>query len=183
MAGARAKSRLRLVPVVFLVAAVALLILQNASFRGFEARCARPIVGLVTGAGSSSAVRDVVFFSLGTNHAVGLRITTGCTTVVLLVPYLLIMAAIVAKSTVPVTRILAATAIGAAMLVTVNVLRLTVIAWATSVWGLKRGFEISHFLVGSILALAGFAAAMVVSVRLLTLGGGARHRPRAQLDS
>jgi hypothetical protein len=53
------------------------------------------------------------------------------------------------------------------MLVAVNLIRLTGIAWATSIWGLTDGFEISHFLAGSIFAIVGFAAALVISVRLL----------------
>lgn len=130
------------------------------------------MVALATG-GMSGASRDVVVFGLGTDHSAGLRITSGCTTAGLLVPFLLVMAAIVAKSTIPVIRVLVVTAAGALMLLAVNILRLTVIAWATSVWGLDHGFEISHVLVGSILALTGFAATLVISVRLLVRGGNA----------
>lgn len=170
MTASRAASRIRLLPSALLVACGGLLIVANDAFRSLEARCAQPVVALATGS-TSGAVRDVVFFGLGTDHSTGLRITTGCTTAGLLVPFLLVMAAIVAKSTVPVVRVLVVTALGALMLLAVNVLRLTVIAWATSMWGLGDGFEISHVLIGSILAVAGFAGTLVVSVRLLVRGG------------
>ncbi|QGN58686.1 hypothetical protein GKE56_13280 [Nostocoides sp. HKS02] len=167
-------SRARLVPAGLLAALAVLLVVENEAVRAFEARCAGPLVGMLTRTGASRAVGDVVFFGLGTKDALGLKITTGCTTVVLLAPFLLIMAAIAARSPVPVARVAAAATAGSAMLVAVNVIRLTGIAWATSVWGLAHGFEISHFLVGSIFAILGFAAALVVSVRLLV--GGADPR-------
>jgi exosortase/archaeosortase family protein len=170
MAVPHSASPTRLAPAGLLVVLAALLVLENDAFRAFEARSARPLVGLLTHTGTSRAVGDVIFFGLGTDDALGLKITTGCTTVVLLVPFLLIMAAIAAKSPVPVTRVVAAATVGSAMLVVVNLIRLTGIAWATSVWGLTHGFEISHFLVGSIFAIVGFAAALVVSVRLLVGG-------------
>ncbi|HEV7195231.1 MAG TPA: hypothetical protein VGN19_04760 [Pedococcus sp.] len=154
-------------PAGFLVVLAALLLVENDAFRSLEARGARPLVGLLTHHGTSRAVGDVIFFGLGTRDALGLKITTGCTTVVLLVPFLLIMAAIAAKSPVPATRVVAAATVGSAMLVAVNLIRLTGIAWATSIWGLTDGFEISHFLAGSIFAIVGFAAALVISVRLL----------------
>ena len=173
LAAARS-SRARLVPAGLLGALAVLLVVENEAVRTFEARCAGPLVGLLTGSGGSRAVGDVVFFGLGTKDALGLKISTGCTTVVLLTPFLLIMAAIAARSPVPVARVVAAATVGSGMLVAVNVIRLTGIAWATSVWGLAHGFEISHFLVGSIFAILGFAAALVVSVRLLVGGADAR---------
>lgn len=177
MASALSPSRVRLVPAALLLVPVALIIFDNAAFRALEARSARPLVGLLVRSGGSRAVGDVIFFGLGTNGAVGLRITTGCTTAVLLVPFLLVMAAIAAKSTAPVTRVLTATIVGSAMLIAVNLIRLAGIAWATARWGLTQGFEVSHFLVGSIFAIVGFAGALVLSVRLLV---GSAHAGGAQ---
>jgi exosortase/archaeosortase family protein len=169
----------RWVPAGLLALLAVLLVVENQAIRTVEARCARPLVGLLTPGGGSLAVGDVIFFGLGTRDPVGLRITTGCTTVVLLAPFLLIMAAIAARSPVPVTRVVSAATVGSALLVAVNLIRLTGIAWATSVWGLTHGFEISHFLVGSLVAVAGFAGALVVALRLLVGRAGAdgRYQP------
>lgn len=172
MSPSHSPSRARLIPAAVLVVPAVLLILDNAAFRALEARTAQPLVGLLVRSGPSRAVGDVLFFGLGTPDGVGLRITAGCTTVVLLVPFLLVMAAVTARSTVPLSRVITATAIGSALLIAVNLIRLTGIAWATSRWGLTPGFEVSHFLVGSIFAIVGFAGALVLSVRLLV--GGAR---------
>ncbi len=173
----------RWIPALGLLAVVVVIVAANGQFRAVEAWAAQPLVAWVTG-GGVAATQDVVTFGLGTRSALGLQITPGCSTSVLIAPFLTIMAAVAGKSTVRIPRVMAAASIGAVVLAGVNLVRLSGIAWATSTWGIHPGFEISHYLVGSIFAIMGFAATLMLSVRILTGSRSVRSRPvRSRRDA
>jgi exosortase/archaeosortase family protein len=161
--------------VLFLMACIALsvlMVLHGKDVRGFEARACQPLVGLLTtGLHSTIAVGDVVFFGLSSSDTVGLQITNECTTAVLIVPFLLIMGCVALRRSVALTRVLVATVFGVAMLIVVNVIRIGGIGWATYHWGTTTGYQVSHLVVGSLFALAGFALSVIVAIRYLVRGG------------
>jgi len=73
-------------------------------------------------------------------------------------------------------RILIATVLSAGLLVGVNLLRLLLIAALVDWWGAQGGFGWGHTLFGSLLMLAGMAAALGVFVAALGRKGPFRAR-------
>lgn len=150
----------------------------NAWFRSVEAAAGEYVVGLVT-TGSTDLNWDqaVAYFGLGTPHVIGLQISAGCSSAMLISPILLIGAGFMlgGRSTVP--RILAGTGIGAAVLVLTNQLRIGMIAWFSQQWGLD-GLGWAHTVFGSVLSLVGVAA----SVTALLLVAMRRREPGERLD-
>jgi len=156
------------------VAISAALYLFNEWFRSVEAAAGEQSIRLVTD-GNTATIWDqaVTLFGLGTPHAMGLRITAGCSSALLILPLLLLSAGFMLgqRSTVP--RILAGAGTGAAVLVVTNQLRLCLIAFFSQQWG-EEGFGWAHTVVGSLLSLVGVAA----SVAALLLIAMRRQEPR-----
>jgi len=100
------------------------------------------------------------------------RITAECTSLVLIVPILLVGAALLLHRSTTVRRVLVAAVTAAVALSVVNQARLGLIAWATQTWGLDTGYEISHKLVGSIIGLLGFVAALLAALKIVGLRRG-----------
>ncbi|WP_164992578.1 archaeosortase/exosortase family protein [Streptomyces sp. L2] len=150
----------------------------NEWFRSAEAAAGVHVIGLVT-TGTTLLDWDeaVTFFGLGTPHAMGLRITAGCSSAMLIIPLLLVGAGFMLsrRSTVP--RILAGTGIGAILLVITNQVRIGLIASFSQKWG-SEGFGWAHTVVGSLLSLVGVAA----SVTALLLVAMRRRKPSGRLE-
>ncbi|MFF0226958.1 archaeosortase/exosortase family protein [Streptomyces sp. NPDC004629] len=150
----------------------------NEWFRSVEAALGEHVVGLVTtGNTALSWDQAVTFFGLGTQHAMGLRITAGCSSAMLIIPLLLVGAGFMLSRRAPVARILAGTAIGAALLILTNQLRFGLIALFSQKWGYE-GFGWAHTVIGSIVSLVGVA----VSVTVLLLVAMRRAEPRTPLN-
>ncbi|MER6529120.1 archaeosortase/exosortase family protein [Streptomyces sp. NPDC001508] len=150
----------------------------NGWFRSVEAALGEHVVGLVTTGNTTLNWDDAVaFFGLGTERAMGLRITAGCSSAMLIIPLLLVGAGFMLSRRAPVTRILAGTAIGAALLVLTNQLRFGLIASFSQKWGYE-GFGWAHTVIGSIVSLVGVA----VSVTVLLLVAMRRAKPRTPLN-
>ncbi|MFE7975696.1 archaeosortase/exosortase family protein [Streptomyces shenzhenensis] len=150
----------------------------NGWFRSVEAAMGEYVLGLVTtGTTALNWDQAVTFFGLGTQHAMGLRITAGCSSAMLIIPLLLVGAGFMLSRRSTVARILAGTAIGAALLVVTNQLRFGLIAWFSQEWGYE-GFGWAHTVVGSLVSLVGVA----LSVTVLLLVAMRRRESQAQLN-
>lgn len=150
----------------------------NEWFRSVEAALGEYVVGLTT-TGTTSLDWDqaVTYFGLGTQHAMGLRITAGCSSAMLIIPLLLVGAGFMLSRRSTVARILAGTAVGAALLVLTNQLRFGLIASFSQKWGYE-GFGWAHTVVGSLVSLVGVA----VSVTVLLLVAMRRREPLPRLN-
>jgi exosortase/archaeosortase family protein len=150
----------------------------NGWFRSVEAAAGERSIGLVTD-GNTTTIWDqaITLFGLGTRHAMGLRITAGCSSALLILPLFLVGAGFMASRRSTIARILAGTAIGAAVLVVTNQLRLCLIAWFAQEWG-HDGFGWAHTVIGSLLSLVGVAA----SVAILLLLAMRQREPVERLD-
>ncbi|MEV7003983.1 archaeosortase/exosortase family protein [Streptomyces sp. NPDC093982] len=153
---------LRIALTASFVLAAAALYAFNGWFRSVEAAAGEHSIGLITD-GNTHTIWDeaVTLFGLGTQHAMGLRITAGCSSALLIVPLLLVGAGFMISRRSTVVRILAGTGIGAAVLVVTNQLRLCLIAWFSQQWG-HEGFGWAHTVLGSLLSLVGVAASVIV---------------------
>src|SRR5438034_961777 len=81
---------------LLLVGSVAL-VAWHGAYRSLEVRLSGLLIGATTSAGVYVVPgRQTVYFGLGTDHAIGLKITPECTSAFLVVPLLLVGAVMVA---------------------------------------------------------------------------------------
>ncbi|MDN3026034.1 archaeosortase/exosortase family protein [Streptomyces sp. S.PB5] len=150
----------------------------NEWFRSVEAALGEHVLGVVTtGTTSLNWNEAVAFFGLGTRHAMGLQITAGCSSAMLIIPLLMVGAGFMLSRRSTVSRILAGTGVGAAVLVATNQLRFGLIAVFSQKWGYE-GFGWAHTVVGSVISLVGVAA----SVSVLLLVAMRRRQGRGRLS-
>lgn len=159
--GARARfSVARCVTALVLVVAAIAAVLGNEGYRGFEAAGAGLALRLVPDV--ATAWSGTVFTTLRHGSAVGFQITPECTALVLLVPLVLLAAALVLTTRAACWRILAAVAAMWAVVTLVNEFRLAVIGFTTLHWGIDPGYQIGHTFVGSVIGIVGFVAGLAV---------------------
>ena len=163
----RPRSRGQLVAGLAMFAVAVWLAFEDRTFRHFEARLATPMTGFVTGRHGTVTSNDLVYFALGTHRAFGLQITNECTSALLLIPLLVMMGSFTMFSRVPLRRQLLALAVGASLMMVVNVVRVSGIAWATWRFGFDPGYTYSHVFVGSAFSLVGFVASMLLALWVL----------------
>jgi exosortase/archaeosortase family protein len=104
----------------------------------------------------------------------GLQITLGCSSDLLLAPVVFATGVMLCLRNGPADAILCAALMASWTVVAVNVLRLVLIAALVDWWGVSAGFGWGHTLFGSLLTLAGMAAALWSFVTVLGRGKGAR---------
>lgn len=118
--------------------------------------------------------RETVYFGLGGDNALGLRMTSECSSVFMLLPLLLASAVLLWLGPRSVPRLLISLAVGCLALVLVNQTRLFGIAALVDRLGTDRGYYWGHTLLGSLVSVIGGAVALVLFVWLAT------RRPRAE---
>ena len=113
--------------------------------------------------------RAVVFFGLGRSNGYGLRITPECCSALLIAPAALLSALLTVRRRVSVRRILGGFCAATLLLLLSNQVRLGVIAWSIGEFGLAKGFEWGHTVIGSVVSLV-FAAASLAALAWVALG-------------
>jgi len=152
-----------------------MLIVWHGTYRSLEIRLAAVLIDLVTSAGVSVVPeRQTVYFGLGTDHAIGLRITPECTSAFLVVPLLVVASAMIALRPRITNRVLASLGVAVVVLVLVNQSRVLTLAALIAAFGRDRGYYLGHTLFGSMVSVFGGAAALVLFVWLST------RTPRAE---
>jgi len=145
-----------------------LLLLSEGWYRGVEAALAgRTLSGLLGFPVMISRPLRTVFFAFdgtGPAHMLGLQVTLGCSSDLLLAPVLLFTGLLLLFGRSSAPRVLLAASVAAAVVVLVNTLRLVLIAVLVDWWGVETGFGWGHTLFGSMLTLAGMAVALGVFV-------------------
>jgi exosortase/archaeosortase family protein len=162
---------LRVLVAAVIVAVCAVAGVANAFVRSVEAYGAAHLLNLFI-AGGSRASNSTYLVWVTQSRLVGFHVTAECTVLIILIPLLLLAAAIIGLTRVAWWR--AALGIVATVLIVlaVNVARLAFIGWATQQWGIGFGYTLSHTFVGSVIGIAGF----VVGLAVLVLTMGARPR-------
>jgi exosortase/archaeosortase family protein len=143
---------------------------SNHTFRRFEVELVTPLTGFVTGRHKAVSSDTLVWFARGTPRVFGLNLTTECTSALLLIPLLVMVGSFAIFTRLNLLRQLGALLAGAALILTVNAVRVAGIAWATWEWGKQTGYAYSHVFVGSAFSLIGFVAAMLVALWILVSG-------------
>jgi len=143
-----------------MVVAGVLLVVYEVAIRGWEAHL---FTGFMSGIGiqrASSLGSVVVFPAHG--QLVGLSLTEGCTAALLVSPFCLIAAGLVATRRIGVSRGLLTLAVIAVALFVVNQLRLVAIAFSVRIWGIATGYERSHVFFGTVVSTVGLIGALML---------------------
>jgi exosortase/archaeosortase family protein len=156
-------------------AAAGLVIVHASAMRSAEAWLAARLAGFYI-PGHAESAGAVFFAGLGTQARVGLEITPECTVVILVVPMLVVVGIISLFGQFSLRGVLAGIAAGLAVDIVVNQVRIGLIAWGASRYG-SGGYELTHKLIGSLIAMLGFTVAFVLMIRIMTRHPRAR-RPR-----
>lgn len=151
-------------------------ILVQEEFRQLEAGVVTALLKPFLGAGVFQFA-DQFVVKLDASHYLGLQITIECTTLVLLTPMLLFSAAVLMFTRVTWPRWLLATAVGLVIVVIVNLIRIALIAVAT-LWWKETGYDWSHVLIGTLVALVGLVGAAVLMLRIMN---GSRSKRAARM--
>lgn len=164
---------LRLIAAAVLVAIAGALVVFHTAFRTFEANLAAAVTDPFVARGSFAS-GETYFVWIDEAHLLGVQVTLECTALVILVPLLLIAAAMHAATRVSLLRTTLAVAAMTIVVMLTNVLRLFLIAGASQWMGFDFGFPLMHTFVGSVIAIIGFAGGLAILVLLM----GTKHRAR-----
>jgi len=146
-----------------MIAGAVLLVLTQSAVRPVEARISAAVVGTTQVADARSLGTAVVFPLRGA--FVGYSLSEGCTAALLVSPFCLLAAGLVAARRTSVQRGISTLGGLALSLFAVNQLRLLVVALSMRWWGFRQGYEISHVLLGTIVSTLGVLLGLLLFVR------------------
>lgn len=163
------------------------MVLQRA-YRTAEISLAGGILHVVTSSGVHIVPeRQTVYFGLGTTHPIGLTMTPECTSAFLVLPLMVVGAAMVALRPWIGQRVVTSLVVAGAALIIVNQLRILTMAGLVAWLGIDRGYYWGHTMLGSMVSVIGGAAALVLFVWLSTRRTKAERiavqRERTQYDA
>lgn len=162
-----------------LLAAALLIVILRDAVAVLEASAAADITGPLL-PGQSQSIGNLVFLGLGTPARAAMAITPLCSTVVLIVPVLLIGAAMFTwLRQALVHRIAAGVAVAAVLVIAANIGRYVLLGILLVSFG-RDAFQIGHHWIGAIGVLALFGLALLLMVRIAT---GGVDRPSARFSS
>lgn len=161
--------RLNRVIVVALVVAAAGLVVAHRAYRTAEIVLAGSLLDVLGSDGVEVvAARQTVYFGLGSDTPLGLRMTPECTSAFLVVPLLAVGAVMIALRPRITRRVLFALAVAGAAVVVVNQVRVLTLVGLVEWLGVDTGYYWGHTLLGSMVSVFGGAAALVAFVWLAT---------------
>ena len=131
-------------------------------FRQFEAHVAGRELSMWR---SARTVGDVVYIGLNTPHVIGLRLTSECTSLLLMLPSVAAFSLYVSFWGVALRRAFAGLAVAIAVEFGANQARILMIAVSWWHWG-SAGFWVSHAVVGSVLSLAMALGGLYLQARI-----------------
>lgn len=142
----------------------------------FEARIAAAAIRVALDTGTRITLDGTsVLVGIGGTRAFTLTLGIACSVVLILVPFLLVAAGMLASGRASVWRTLPAVIVGATVLLLVNAVRTVLIARLTMDGGLD-GFGWAHTVYGSAIALAGLVFVIVTFVAVMSIGRRNRRR-------
>jgi len=162
--------------IILLGVSVGLFVVLDAAQR-FEAVIAQRAIAFVLDTGTRiDGDGTSVLVGLGGARAFTLQIGIACSVVLILVPFLLVAAAMLASGRASVWRTIPAVIVGTAALLFVNAVRLVLIAYLTMQDGLD-GFGWAHTVYGSAVVLIGLILVIVAFIGVMAIGRRRRKTP------
>jgi exosortase/archaeosortase family protein len=160
-----------------LVVMAAALVVFHTAYRTAEVMLAGIVVRSATSSGVHvSGGRQTIYFGLGSPTPFGLRMTPECTSAFLLLPLLLIGAGMILLRPAVTRRVAGALLVAAAVVVTVNQLRVLTLVGLINWLGTDRGYYWGHTFFGSMVSVFGGAVALILFVWLATRRSRAERR-------
>lgn len=160
-----------------LIALAVVLVVGHRAYQTAEIGLAGIVLGVFTPGGVYVvAGRQAVYFGLGTTHPLGLQMTPECTSAFLVIPLLLVGAALIALRPRISRRVLFSLAVATVVLIVVNQLRILALAGLVGWLGTDRGYYWGHTMIGSLVSVIGGAIALVLFVWLATRPPKAERR-------
>lgn len=162
----RQDRRRRIAPVLVMsvVALIAAVIVGQASVRSVEADAAGFLAGRLTDA-PVAVLGDSVAMASGNGDWLRFIVTPECSTVLLIVPFLLLCGVVLAVSLPSIRRWLTMLTVGCGLLLAINLARLTVVIAGTEM-GSVALYPLLHSGVGTVIVLVGATFALIVSMRI-----------------
>jgi exosortase/archaeosortase family protein len=154
------------------------LISNTAAYRDGEAWSAAQVVAGLIGKTYHVAGSSTFFVGLGGPHAIGLNITPACSTAAIAGALLIITGLLISLADVQPLRAALGTVAAVGVVALVNLLRLVVLSWSATRWGVAGWFEWLHVYGGSLLTILAVIAACLVYLRCIRRGPtrtAARH--------
>lgn len=164
----------RLLVAAGLLAAAGAIFWQQSAIRDAEIDVAGRWFGLVLD-GEIYTAGNRVYFQWTDGPLIGLRNTWECTVALLAGPLCAIGGVLLGVTRLPAHRLLIGLTTALIAVAAVNQLRLLMIAFSLQRWGMP-GYDISHKVIGSLFALAGFAAGLILLFKIASKQPGAGHR-------
>lgn len=158
------------VGIALMAAGVALAVSQG-GIRVLEAQLSAAL-GSILGQ-HTQAVGDSVIFPLG-NRFVGWNITLACTAALLVAPFFLLAAGLVASGRLGIRRAVLTLSAVTVLIFAANQLRLLVITVSMRQWGFVTGYERSHVLLGTVVSTLGLVIGLLVFIVSVS---HQKHRP------
>ncbi|AUI64963.1 exosortase/archaeosortase family protein [Amycolatopsis sp. BJA-103] len=166
------------VAVLAVIAVAAGLVLAERVYRVFEVQLSGLILRVITTSGVFVAgERETVYFGLSGDTPLGLRMTPECSSAFMLLPLLLVTAAMLYFRPRNAKRLFVSLAISAAVVILVNQMRVLAIVGLVNWLGVDEGYYWGHTLLGSMVSVIGGAVALVLFVWLGT------RKPRAEREA
>ena len=152
-----------------LLGAATALVVANQAYRDAEITLSGLLLRAV-GADGVAVVpdRQTVYFGLGSDSPLGLRMTPECTSAFLVLPLLVVGAVLIALRPRITRRVLVALAAATVVVVVVNQFRVLTLVGLVEWLGTDDGYYWGHTLLGSMVSVFGGAAALVLFTWLAT---------------
>lgn len=149
----------------------AAMLIWSSPVRGAEARLTATVTSVLLGADTEvDAAHASFWFGRDGTWEWGLRITGACSSALVIGPMIITLGLLALLKRLPVGQIVLATAVGASIILVVNVGRVVLIAASQLRWGTEVSFWWSHVVAGSVIAVVGDVAGVAAATRL-TFGG------------
>ncbi|MFJ8963119.1 exosortase P [Lentzea sp. NPDC102401] len=157
------------VTVVVLLAVAAGLVFAHRLYRTAEISLSGAILSVISSYGVDVIPdRQTVYFGLGSDTPLGLRMTPECTSAFLVLPLIVVGAVMIALRPRIQNRVLFALGVAALAVVIVNQFRVLTLVGLVQWLGVDTGYYWGHTLLGSMVSVFGGAAALVAFVWLAT---------------
>jgi exosortase/archaeosortase family protein len=106
---------------------------------------------------------------------IALRVTMECTSLIAVAGLAILAMGMLGISSARISRVLLAFIVGAAIVVTLNALRLAFLVASYRWWGFQNGFEAAHVFYGSIVSIVGIVAGVGAFLFIATRGAQASN--------
>lgn len=146
-----------------MAAGAVVLVLEQTAVRPLEASLAARVIDIIRVAPAHTLDTVILFPTHG--RFVGLTLNASCSIALLISPFCLLAGGLVLSRRTSPPRGLATLGLLVLWLLVVNQARIVIIVLSMRLWGLERGYELSHVVFGTVVSTLGVLGGLVIFVR------------------